>query len=66
MTADDYRATLAALGLSQARLSRLLKVDKATPNRWALETAPIPRAVELLLRALASGRLTVEDLEALP
>jgi len=63
MTPKAYREALAALGMSQARLGRLLACDKATPNRWAMGTAPVPRAVELLLLALCAGRLTIDDLE---
>lgn len=63
MTAADYRATLAALDLSQARLGRLLRLDKSTPNRWATGAAPVPRSAELLLRLLASGRVTLGELE---
>lgn len=65
MTPTDYRATLKAAGLSQARLSRLLDVDKGTPNRWAMGSRAVPRAVALLLILLASGRVTVDELEAL-
>lgn len=51
MTADEYRAALAALGLSQARLGRILGLDKSTPNRWAMGTGEVPSAVVLLLGA---------------
>jgi len=65
MTAKHYRETLEAIGLSQARLGRLLSLDKATPNRWAQGTAPVPQAVALLLMLVASGRVTLDELEAL-
>ncbi len=64
MTPDSFRETLAGLGLSQARLGRLLGVDKMTPSRWATGDAPIPRAVELLLWAMAEGGVTLAELEA--
>ena len=51
MTPAAYRATLAGLGISQARLSRLLDADKSTPNRWATGAVPVPRAIVLLLQA---------------
>lgn len=65
MTPDDFRASLKAAGLSQARLGRLLDLDKATPNRWAMGSASVPVAVAMLLKLLASGRVTVDELEAL-
>lgn len=51
MTLREYRAALDALGLSQARLARILETDKSTPNRWATGVVPVPRAVALLLEA---------------
>jgi hypothetical protein len=51
MSAAEFRAALAALDMTQKRLAELLEADKATPNRWALGTRPVPKAVELLLQA---------------
>jgi hypothetical protein len=51
VTPDTYRETLAALGISQAQLSRILDVDKGTPSRWATGAVPVPRWLVLLLRA---------------
>lgn len=65
MTPAQFRATLTALNLSQARLGRLLKVNKDTPTNWATGRSEIPGAVALLLELLARGTVTVEDLEAL-
>lgn len=65
MTAKDFRATLDGLGLSQARLGRLLRVDKATPNRWAKGLVAVPASVALLLRLLDSGAVDLEALEKL-
>lgn len=65
MPAKDYRETLARLGLSQARLGRLLELDKNTANRWAMGSVPVPKAVALLLLLMASGEVTIDELEAL-
>lgn len=65
MTAPDFRATMAALGISQARLNRLLKLDKNTANRWSTGLAPVPQAVALLLTLIALGRVTMADIENL-
>ena len=65
MTPDEYRQTIASLRLSQARLGRLLGVDKGTPSRWATGASTIPGAVALLLRAMRAGKVTADELEAL-
>lgn len=49
MTSTEFRAALAALGMSQARLARTLGIDKVTTHRWANDVVPAPKAVELLL-----------------
>ena len=69
MTPTDYRNTLAALGISQARLGRLVKVNKDTTTNWAKGGAKgnseVPGAVALILRALSAGLVTIDQLEAL-
>lgn len=64
MTGDDFRATLGRLGISQAAIGRLLRVDSSTVFRWAQETFPAPWWVVLLLRLLEAGAITQADLEA--
>ena len=65
MTPTDYRNTLAALGISQARFGRLVNVNKDTPTNWAMGRNEVPGAVALVLRALAAGVVTIDQLEAL-
>lgn len=65
VTPSDYRTTLAGLGISQARLGRLLKVNKDTPTNWGQGRTDVPQSVALLLRLLASGVVTIEQLEAM-
>ena len=64
MTANQYRAALAKLGLSQREAGRLLEVDERTSRRWALDERPIPQMAAILLRLLAAGKITVKDIEA--
>ncbi len=64
MTPTEYKAALTALGLSQARLGRLVKVSRDTPTNWTKGPA-IPGAVSLILLAMQSGLVTIEQLEAL-
>ena len=63
MTPEQFRDTLGALGITQARLGRLLSLDKNTANRWATGSTEVPQAVAVLLRLVAAGRLTVDDLD---
>ena len=65
MAPAEYRNTLAALGISQARLGRLLKVNKDTPTNYGKGHTEIPKAVALLLRAMSAGLVSIETLEGL-
>lgn len=57
MTADEYRETLEALGLTQGGGARLLGVDDRTSRRWACGEREIPPPAERFLRYLmATGR----------
>ena len=54
MTANQFRATLARLGLSQRGASRLFNVNERTVRRWALDEGSIPEnIVENLKRLVA-------------
>lgn len=64
MTANQYRAALAKLGLSQREAGRLLEVDERTSRRWALDERAIPQMAAILLRLLVAGKVTVKDIEA--
>ncbi len=52
MTADQFRAALAGLGLSQAGFARLAMVDARTVRRWCDGTRAVPGPVVALLRIL--------------
>ena len=58
MTPHEFRKHLDRLGLTQAALARLVKVDVRTVKRWASSADPyeIPRAVEILLPLLSPTR----------
>lgn len=49
MTPSEYRAALAALGLTQAGAAELIGVNPRTSRRWALGESPIPQAVARLM-----------------
>lgn len=63
MTPDEYRVSMARLRLSQARLGRMLGVDKGTPSRWASGASTVPGSVALLLRSMVAGYVTPDQLE---
>lgn len=65
MAPADFRRTLKGLHVSQARLARLLNLNKQTPTRWMNGEHPIPREVELIVKLLAAGRVTIDELEAM-
>lgn len=52
MNADDYRAALAALGLTQNAGSKLFGVNARTGQRWALGEADVPPPAARFLRYL--------------
>jgi DNA-binding transcriptional regulator YiaG len=50
MDKDQYRAAIAALGLSQHMAAALLGVTDRTGRNWALGKTRIPGSVAILLR----------------
>ncbi len=56
MSPTEFRAALAATGLTQADLARLLKngpietADRVTVSRWARGLRPVPDAVVLFFK----------------
>ena len=49
MTANQYRAALEKLQLSQVAAARLFGVGDRTSRRWALGEDEVPRAVAIAL-----------------
>jgi DNA-binding transcriptional regulator YiaG len=42
MTAQEFRTTIRALGISQRALAKRLGLAVSTVNRWAVGEAPVP------------------------
>jgi hypothetical protein len=63
MTANQYRAAIAKLDLSQVGAARLVGADPRTGRRWALDERPVPACVAILLRLLLKGTITIQDVE---
>jgi DNA-binding transcriptional regulator YiaG len=68
MNPDAFRAHLARLEISQQGFARLIGVNPQTVRKWLRrrDTAPIPRAVEILLPLLTAAKVRrlVADREA--
>ncbi len=64
MTANQFRAALSRLGLSQAGAGKLVGADPRTARRWALGERQVPACVAILLRLLVAGKITADDVQA--
>jgi hypothetical protein len=60
MTADQYRATIDKLGLSQQGAGRFLNVGERTARRYATGESEIPTAVSRLLLLMVHFKLTAD------
>lgn len=63
MTANQFRAAIARLDLSQVGAARLVGADPRTGRRWALGERPVPECVAILLRLMIKGKITIKDVE---
>lgn len=58
MTAEEYRKIVKRLGLRRCDVAWMMGVTVRQTIRWYNGDSPIPRSVELLLKALAHRRVT--------
>jgi hypothetical protein len=65
MTPADYRATLAALGLTHAGAAELVGVATGTSHSWAYRRRAIPEPVARFLRLLIAAGITPQQVMAL-
>jgi len=56
VSADEFRAAIAALGWSQLETARQLMVDARTVRRWALGEMQVPGPAIVALRCMARLR----------
>lgn len=61
MTANQYRAALEKLGLTQVGAARLFGVNEVTGRRWAKDG--VSGTAVILLRLLLAGKITQKDIE---
>ena len=60
----EFRAALNGLGLTQHHIARLFTVNPRTVRHWRYGDRRLPRGVAIVLRLLATGVVTVEQVEA--
>jgi hypothetical protein len=63
MTADEYKAAIGRLGLSQERAGVWLGIGKRTSQGYALDESPVPEPVAKLWRLVLRMRLKPEDVK---
>ena len=56
MTPDEFRAALAALGLSQVAAAKALESDERSVRRWIAGDRKVPGPVRVALRCMARLR----------
>lgn len=61
MTANQYKTLIAKLGLLQTEAGPLLNCTDRTSRRWARDG--VTGTARILWRLLASGKVTIEDIE---
>jgi hypothetical protein len=61
--ADEFRATLGALGIAQRRVAQLFGVGPRSVRRWQCGDRRVPCGVGIVLRLLAAGAVTVAQVE---
>lgn len=61
MTPNQYRAALAALGLSQAGAATFFGISLRTSQGYALGEYPVPEAITKLLRLMIRLKIVPSD-----
>jgi GcrA cell cycle regulator len=62
--ADEFRQTLAALGLTRTELAQLLGYAPRTVRHWAAGSRSVSHETTVLLRLARAGRISLADIEA--
>jgi hypothetical protein len=63
MTANQYKAAIDRLGLTQVGAARFLGVDERTSRRWIADERPVPEPVARFLRFMIAAKVTPEEVE---
>lgn len=62
MNPAQFRTLLGRVGASQTAFAGLMRVSARQVRRWASGDSEIPRSVEIVLRLLASGKVSLDDI----
>lgn len=60
MTPEQYNLALLKLGLTASEAGRLLGYSRSTSYRYTTGERPVPRSVELMLKAIFLGNRSPE------
>lgn len=63
MTPQEYRATIAALGLTQVGAARFLGVNDRTSRRWIAGERAVDEPIARFLRYLIAAKISPEEVE---
>jgi DNA-binding transcriptional regulator YdaS (Cro superfamily) len=63
MTSSELRAILDQLHITQRAAARLLGHHRRSMEHWVRGDRQIPPTLAIVLRLLAAGRITVDDIE---
>jgi DNA-binding transcriptional regulator YiaG len=58
MTAEEFRAAIDEIGLSQVQAARMLNANERTARRWASGEIDIPTPVAIVLRLMLRYRIS--------
>src|SRR5262245_13745940 len=61
--ATELHMTLGALGLAQCRIAQLFGVGPRSVRRWQHGDRRVPRGVDILLKLVAVGAVTIAEVE---
>jgi transcriptional regulator with XRE-family HTH domain len=62
MTANQFRAALDRLKLSQLEAARLFNSNDRTVRRWAIGERGVPPTVAIMLRLMLAGKISADDI----
>jgi transcriptional regulator with XRE-family HTH domain len=63
MTANQFRAALDRLKLSQLGAARLFNSNDRTVRRWAIGERGVPPTVAILVKLMLAGKVSATDIE---
>jgi DNA-binding transcriptional regulator YiaG len=62
MTANQFRAALKRLNLTQVAAAKLFDVNATTVRRWISGAMPVPGLVGILLNLVIEGKIKTKDI----